>query len=252
MRVWAREARFDRFVENDKKPLVVSKHVRRLEEVGGRRKEVVPADGEGEKNVRLGVGVEADLEKGRRGEGEKIVRVGKVEVPVMDEVSRKREDRKVRESPVLMLKEEERGPRVEKKVNVTFLDVDEDGKVTRVSESEMDRWEKPSKAVALEGKTTNIVKLHYQSDKEDRDWASAGIVAMVTSGESILSIQQRVEDAGFINKGVIPMGGDRVFIRGSNNNNIWEVYNLAKDFFGMFLSRCLGTCLWDTGSCMEY
>jgi len=45
-----------------------------------------------------------------------------------------------------------------------------------------------------------------------------------------------VEDVGFSNMGVIPMGGDRVFIRGRNNENIWEVYNLAKDFFGMFLS----------------
>jgi len=68
---------------------------------------VVLADGEGEKNVRLGEGVEAELGKGRRGEGEKNVRVGKVEVPVKDEVSRKREDRKVRESPVLMLSREE-------------------------------------------------------------------------------------------------------------------------------------------------
>lgn len=31
--------------------------------------------------------------------------------------------------------------------------------------------------------------------------------------------------------GVILMGDDRVFIRGSNNENVWEVYNLAKDFF---------------------
>lgn len=36
--------------------------------------------------------------------------------------------------------------------------------------------------------------------------------------------------------GVLLMGDDRVFIRGSNNENVWEVYNLAKDFFGMFLS----------------
>lgn len=138
--------------------------------------------------MRFGEGVEAELGMGRRGEGEKSVRVGKVEVPVKVEDNRKREVSKVRETLILMFKEEERRPRVERNGNVTFLDVDEDGKATRVSESEMDRLEKPSKVVALERQTSNIIKLQYQSYKHDLHWASAGIVATISSGESILSI----------------------------------------------------------------
>lgn len=49
-KVWAREARF---ADNDKKPLVVSKHVRRLEEVGEGRKDVVSAVGEGGKKCEI-------------------------------------------------------------------------------------------------------------------------------------------------------------------------------------------------------
>jgi hypothetical protein len=71
LRVWAREARFDRFAVNDKKPLVMSKHVRSKVEGVVEEKEVVRANGEGEKSVRMGEEVVAVVGKGRSGEGEK-------------------------------------------------------------------------------------------------------------------------------------------------------------------------------------
>lgn len=43
-------------------------------------------------------------------------------------------------------------------------------------------------------------------------WANEGMVATVTSGDSSLSLQQRVDDAGFVNVVVTPLGSDRVFI----------------------------------------
>lgn len=38
------------------------------------------------------------------------------------------------------------------------------------------------------------------------------MVASVLEGDSTLSLQQRVEDAGFMSVVVTPMGGDRVFL----------------------------------------
>lgn len=64
-------------------------------------------------------------------------------------------------------------------------------------------------------------------------WANGGMVATVTSGDSTLSLQQRVEDAGFLNVVVTPMGSDRVFIHCLNGDDIWKVFNDAIHFFGM-------------------
>jgi hypothetical protein len=50
----------------------------------------------------------------------------------------------------------------------------------------------------------------FNSREEDLKWASAGMVATLVSGESAVALQQKVEDAGFSNLVVIPMGGDRV------------------------------------------
>ena len=82
LRVWAREARFDRFAVNDKKPIVVSNQTRRKEEVSVEEKEVARVLGEGDKKVRMGEGVGPVVGFGRSGEGEKKVRVGRVDVPV--------------------------------------------------------------------------------------------------------------------------------------------------------------------------
>jgi hypothetical protein len=66
-------------------------------------------------------------------------------------------------------------------------------------------------------------------------------VATVSTGETLLSIQQRVEDAGFDTVEVIPMGGDRAFLHCRDNGNILQVFIDAADFFGLFLTdvhRC--------------
>jgi hypothetical protein len=79
--------------------------------------------------------------------------------------------------------------------------------------------------------------LSYISKPEDRMWANGGVVARVVSGESSLSLQQRVVDAGFVNIEVIPMGSDRVLLRCSNGEDIWKVFNDAIHFFGMLFSE---------------
>jgi len=53
---------------------------------------------------------------------------------------------------------------------------------------------------------------------------------------TLLSIQQRVEDAGFDIVEVIPMGEDRAFLRCRGNGNILQVFKDVADFFGLFLT----------------
>ena len=47
----------------------------------------------------------------------------------------------------------------------------------------------------------------FKSRLEDKTWASSMMVATVSVGDSALALQQRIEDAGFIQVVVIPMGG---------------------------------------------
>jgi len=46
-----------------------------------------------------------------------------------------------------------------------------------------------------------------KSKVEDRQWARLGMVASVIEGDSTLALQQQVEDAGFNQVVVTPMGG---------------------------------------------
>lgn len=47
----------------------------------------------------------------------------------------------------------------------------------------------------------------HKSCVEDRVWACSGMVAHVKAGDSALSFQQRIIDAGFPNVIVTPLGG---------------------------------------------
>lgn len=62
-------------------------------------------------------------------------------------------------------------------------------------------------------------------------------MATVTTGETILAIQNRVEDASFDDMEVIPISGVKVFLRCHSNDDILKVLNYASDFFSMFLSN---------------
>jgi hypothetical protein len=53
----------------------------------------------------------------------------------------------------------------------------------------------------------------YTSNQEDRLWASSGLLATVVTDDSMLLIQQRVDNVGFHHVDVIPLGGYRVFLR---------------------------------------
>jgi len=232
LRIWAREARFDRFAANDNKPLVVSKSSKGKVEGVGRKKEVVTVTGEGGEFVRKGEGLKTQG-KGRRGEGEKSVSVGEIEVQVRDERGGRKEERllgKVVLSPVLQPAEgrrkEERGQKV------VVYNIDEEGTELDGESNQLT----VTNMAAREEITVSRGLLEYKSVQGDKEWAGSGIVATVGADESFLSIQNRVQDAGFSNVEVIPMGGDRVFMRCRNNDDIMKVFNEAVDFFSLLFS----------------
>jgi len=78
--------------------------------------------------------------------------------------------------------------------------------------------------------------LTHRSVHDDISWANASLVATV-SEDSTLVLQQRVEDAGFLNIVVTLMRGDKVFILCVEQENILKVINDAIDFFGMLFTN---------------
>lgn len=56
----------------------------------------------------------------------------------------------------------------------------------------------------------------YRSDENDLQWAHSGVMANVVNGEAFTVVRSRVEDAGFVDLDMIPMGADRVFLRSNS------------------------------------
>jgi len=77
----------------------------------------------------------------------------------------------------------------------------------------------------------------YAASEEDTNWANAGMVVNIISGDSALDIQQRVVDAGFSGVVVTPLGGDKVFLHCQDGEHIWHVFNDALHFLGMLFSN---------------
>lgn len=194
--------------QNDKKPLVVSRSEgRTTEEVMS--KAVVMAG------------------KGRSSEGEKI-QIGQVEVRVSGEGENIKNPERVsgkRKIKVL----EEVGELLSPVEGVRGK-----GKVEALKEKHRD--ESVLKETKTKGQSSKHRLLQYKSVPEDRSWACSGMVAKITSGDALLSVQQRVADAGFHHVVVTPLGSDRVFIHCNNKEDVWKVFNDAIDFFGMLFS----------------
>ncbi|MCI57612.1 DUF4283 domain protein, partial [Trifolium medium] len=52
---------------------------------------------------------------------------------------------------------------------------------------------------------TKLVRM-YRSNVDDLQWARKGVVATVINGEAVPLVQQRIEDAGFADLVIIPLG----------------------------------------------
>jgi hypothetical protein len=59
----------------------------------------------------------------------------------------------------------------------------------------------------------------------------------MNNGEAITIIQNCVEDAGFVNLDVIPMGADRIFLKSTSDKNTLSVLEEAKDFFYLLFNN---------------
>ena len=120
---------------------------------------------------------------------------------------------------------------------MVFLDINAEGKVTKTLEfDEDDEHMEVNYVPAPMGATNAQLVLEYKSTEGDRDWAQSDIVATVGVEESLLSVQQRVEDAMFMHVEVIPMGVDKVFLHCNNNEDMMQVFNEEIDFFSLLFS----------------
>jgi len=110
---------------------------------------------------------------------------------------------------------------------------------------------------------TRLVR-KYRSCEEDVKWATCGLIGTVTDGASIPLIQNRVEDAGFKDIDIIPLGADKVFVQSLSGIDVLEVVHEAKQFFDMIFSSLIGWTktvlpfqggmdpfVWNSVTCLE-
>ena len=215
LRVWAREARFDRFAQYDVENRVPIRGGKRVEN-GREMRPVVITHGEGVKNVR----VSKEKEEVKNPEEEKkMVTIGKVEVNVGKKTKKKNKLKNKRDEGVegAVIKAEEAA---------------EEGK--KVWEPKLKMVEKEN--IAQIGEDVPKEVLLYNSRLENRGWADGGLVAKVVPGDSSLALQQMVDDAGFDNIVVTPMGSDMVFLHCSGGGDMLQVFYEAFDFFNMLFT----------------
>ena len=77
----------------------------------------------------------------------------------------------------------------------------------------------------------------YHSNVDDLKWAQSGVLATVVKGEAITLVQSRVEDAGFGDLAIIPLGADRVFLRSTSEKETMGVIEEAKEFFDLLFAN---------------
>ncbi|GAU51462.1 hypothetical protein TSUD_413600, partial [Trifolium subterraneum] len=90
-------------------------------------------------------------------------------------------------------------------------------------------------SATLIGPSTQLVR-KYSSSGDDVKWARKGVVATVINGEVVSMVQQRIEDAGFSDLVITPMGADKVFIHCNPQTDIMCIINGARQFFNFFFS----------------
>jgi len=166
--VWAREARFDRFekfVEGERSDRRGGRGIGKVVEA----KPVVITHGVGVKNVRVASATVED----RVSEGEKIVKVGEVDVKVGKKKKKNKSKNKIKKEK----KDEDEGV------------VGKEEKVVVLEENLV--WEpKVKKGVERDfEQPVDGGMLLYTSNPEDRVWVDGGLVARVILGDSSLSLE---------------------------------------------------------------
>ncbi|MCI22325.1 sulfate transporter, partial [Trifolium medium] len=75
-----------------------------------------------------------------------------------------------------------------------------------------------------------------RSQVEDLTWARQGVVATVLNGESVPLVQQRIEDGGFLDLVLTPLGADKVVLHIRTAEDVMCTINSARQFFDYFFS----------------
>ena len=221
-RVWAKEARFDRFAHND---VVVANSKRTVRKEGVGAAVAAPRQGEGVKQER-----EDGTVVDRRGAGRSMY-VGLVVVPVVG-VETKKKARVGKEVGAVLEVEREKAKQPTETKKKAAGGVGTKGKPRPEKQCDDGVF-----VTASKGRQASQFIPIYKSSLEDRAWARSGMVAYVKAGDSTLSFQQRIKDAGFPNVVVTPLGGDRVFLHSTGDANFSKVLSEAHDFFGMLFSN---------------
>jgi len=171
--------------------------------------------GEGEKRVRLGVhGAGAGMLEavgGCKGTGGADVRVGDVVVMVRGGKGKGAEKREVEKV-------------VTKTVEEMVIKGNEVGK------------SQDQRVVTGTQHVKKLVQM-YRYHEEDLKWAYNGVVASVINGEAITLVQNRIEDVGFTDLDIIPMGADRIFIRSLFAGDVLQNIEVESEFFNLILAN---------------
>jgi len=77
----------------------------------------------------------------------------------------------------------------------------------------------------------------YRTHVEDLNWAICGFIGTVIDGASIPLIQNKVEDAGFKDIDIIPIGADKVFVHSLSGADVSVVVVKARQFFDLIFSN---------------
>jgi len=224
-RVFAKEARFDRFAHNDIAVVKPKASVTKAERENGA---AVPRKGVNVNGVIKGEPM--PVQKG----AVKKVTMGSVVVSVR-ELERKKRVKTVKEGSEAVLgfsREEGKAGKVREKVVVSG-----GGGKGNVRLEEKNFAGKPKSVTAPTETPAAQFTLVFKSCKKDRAWASSGMVAHIKVGDSALSFQQRIKVVGFPNVTVTPLGGDRVLLHCTGGDNFSTVLKGAYEFFGMLFSN---------------
>ena len=175
------------------------------------------------------------------------------------------------EKEVMVMKENV-GPILE---NVTMLDkradvackglaAEEEGTRTQVTVGEGSGKQQLPQSDTANQQLKRLVR-KYRSLDRDLNWARKGLIGTVLNGEAIPVIQNRVEDVGFRDVDIIPLGADKVFIHSLSEVDIMQTVADAKQFFDLLFSNIVRwdkmavpfqrgawiQCLWRADACME-
>jgi hypothetical protein len=120
--------------------------------------------------------------------------------------------------------------------NVTVAEEGTGGTAATANAGGMLRQQQPHVTHTAYQHPKKLVRM-YRTLDSDLQWARNGLVGTVSNGEAIPVIQRRVEDAGFRDVDIIPLGPDKVFIHSLSNVNILQVVVEAKQFFDLLFSN---------------